>query len=100
MPNQEQEKPLSMSAQLLEQSIKTMKKKVGQETEARLQAGQNPYQIISDLVRTLPQKPTKEEITNLIGDMTEVPIPTGEREGLVSGAFRGHGFGRLGIPEI
>lgn len=94
-----EEKPLSLSARLLEKSVKRMEKNVADETDAMLKANQSPQQIISKLLQSLPEQPTKSEINQLIGDVGKVEIPTGEREGLLSGLLRGSGAGRKEITE-
>ena len=85
----------SLQERLLEKSTKTIEKQVAEATERKLQAGQDPQKILSDLLKSLnPQQNQSQDILAQLQQLSEEQIPSGERMGLIPSLLSGEGFSR------
>jgi len=68
---------------------KSLSKQVSDQTASRLQQGQNPQQILSDLMKSVGgQQTTPEDVLNQIQELQRIPIPTGRKAGLINSLLK------------
>lgn len=100
MPEQKEKKPLTLQERLLEKSIKRIEKTVADRTEARLQMGDSPMQVLRNLYGSIGGVGTKSDtgLAPIIDELSKEQIPIERsQEGLI-GTIGGMLQGKLVSP--
>lgn len=95
----EQEQPPSLQERLVEKSVKSMEKKVEEQTLMKLQSGQAPMEIITQLLSSVggQGQQSPQNVLDQVLSLSGTQVPTGERMGLIPSLLKGHGTSR---PEL
>ena len=98
MPENIQEKS-SVEERLTEAAVKSMEKQVSEQTATRLQQGQNPQDILTQLLGTIGQQNSSGDLLEQLTNLSQVPVPTGEKQGVISSLIKGKGLKKSDIEE-
>lgn len=97
--NQTQTKPQSLNERILEKATKQIEKGVVDRVDQKLQLGQNPQSIIGDLLKSMGQGPSQQNVLKQITDLASTQVGTGERVGLLTSLTKGQGLSRPEATE-
>ena len=87
-----EEQPLSIADRLVESSIKAAEKRTADKTNAMLDSGANPLEIITQLVNSVGKQNLKsEDVLKQVTDLAGTQVPSGESIGILKSLMSGGG---------
>jgi len=92
MPNDIEEQTLS--ERLAGKAVKTMEQQVGKQVEKKLKEGQNPQEILMQLMNAFGGNNNQQNVLQQLTELSQTQVPSGERMGVIPSLLSGHGLSR------